>query len=305
MTAKGVSQLHTEQRNPNTIGIDRMSTAEILQKINDEDRTVAEKVREALPQVEKAVDLLVERMRTGGRMVYVGAGTSGRLGFMDAAECPPTYGVSDRVACIMAGGQDAVFAAKESVEDDAVRAGQDLADWGLTEKDTVVAAAASGRTPYCIGALDYARSIGAGAICIVCNPNSEMAPHAQVAIEVDTGCEVIMGSTRMKAGTAQKMIMNMLSTTVMIRLGRTCDNLMVCLHAKNEKLINRVVRLYLEATGETDSARAEEALRAAHGRLDVAVLMQKTGADYEKAAQAMDERGDFGWALLKLSGTAG
>ncbi|MDD7411982.1 MAG: N-acetylmuramic acid 6-phosphate etherase [Eubacteriales bacterium] len=302
MAAEGVSQLHTEQRNPNTLGIDRMTTAQILRKINDEDQTVAGKVREALPQVEKAVDLLTERMRRGGRLVYVGAGTSGRLGFMDAAECAPTYGLPDAVACVMAGGRDAVFKAQESLEDDGARAARDLNDWGLIERDVVVAAAASGRTPYCIGALDYARSIGAGTVSIACNPHSEMAAHAQIAIEVDTGCEVIMGSTRMKAGTAQKLVMNMLSTAVMIRLGRTCDNLMVCLHAKNEKLVNRVARLYREATGEGDPLRAEEALCAAHGRLDVAILMQKTGASFDEACSAMDEHGNFGQALLKLTG---
>lgn len=301
MLAQEVSLLHTEQRNPKTIGIDQMSTGEILKLINDEDRTVAEKVHEALPAVEQAVDLIVERVRRGGRMVYVGAGTSGRLGFMDAAECGPTYGLTETVNCLMAGGRDAVFRAKERVEDDAEGAVRDLQAWGLTEKDVVIGVAASGRTPYCIGALDYAKEIGAGRVCIACNPHCEMAPHAQVAIEVDTGCEVIMGSTRMKAGTAQKMVMNMLSTAVMIRIGRTCDNLMVCMGAKNAKLGNRTIRLYSEATGETDTARVEEALRAAEGRLDVAILMYKSGRSCEEARQAMDESRDFQAALLKLT----
>lgn len=301
MRVQGVSQLHTEQRNPKTLGIDQMSTGEILKLINDEDQTVALKVQEALPAVEQAVELIVERVRRGGRMVYVGAGTSGRLGYMDAAECGPTYGLMDTVTCVMAGGQDAVFRAKERVEDDAEGAARDLKAWGLSEKDVVIAIAASGRTPYCIGALDYAKEIGAGRVCIACNPHCEMAPHAQVAIEVDTGCEVVMGSTRMKAGTAQKMVMNMLSTAVMIRIGRTCDNLMVCMAAKNGKLGNRTIRLFSEATGETDTARIEQALLQAEGRLDVAILMHKSGKSCDEARQAMDACGDFHQALLNLT----
>lgn len=306
MPTQDIGQLHTEQRNPATIGIGALNTEEILARINDEDQKVAGKVREALPDIARAVDLIEERMRLGGRLVYVGAGTSGRLGYMDAAECRPTFGLeSDAVACVMAGGRDAVFSARESLEDRVDCAEEDLKAWGLRPQDVVVAAAASGRTPYCIGALDFARSIGAGAVCIACNPHSEMGRHAQVAIEVDTGSEVIMGSTRMKAGTAQKMIMNMLTTAVMIRLGRTCDNLMICLHAKNEKLDNRAMRLFAEATGETDPARMRETITQAGGRLDVAILMYKSGKSREQAEAAMASRGDFRQALLNLTGVPG
>ena len=301
MSVQGVAQLHTEQRNPDTIGFDRMSTQEMLQKINDEDQKIAERVREALPNIAKAVDLIVPRMRKGGRMIYVGAGTSGSLGFMDASECPPTYGVDyDRITCVMAGGNEAVFRAKESVEDQADTAVKDLQAYHLTELDTVVGVSASGRTPYCIGAMDYARSIGAASVCVVCNPNSEMGRHADVAIEMDTGCEVIMGSTRMKAGTAQKMAMNMLSTAIMVQLGRTYDNLMICLKAKNEKISNRIVRLFIDATGETDEDKAREVLTQAGGKLDVAVAMYMTGKDRDTVEKTIEAHEDFKEVLAIL-----
>ena len=293
-----IAQLHTEQRNAETCGIGQMDTLTMLEKMNTEDQSVALKVRQALGQVAQAVELIVPRMRQGGRLVYVGAGTSGRLGYMDAAECAPTYGMPlDAVACVMAGGRAAVFCAQEGLEDDAERGAADLRAWGLRPLDTVVAAAASGRTPYCVGALDYARSIGAGTVALACNPHSVMGRHAQVAIEVDTGSEVIMGSTRMKAGTAQKMVMNMLSTAVMVRLGRTYDNLMVCLHAKNEKISNRVIRLFNEATGAAGSGHAQEMLERAGGRLETAILMERAGCSREAAERALARTIDFGAAL--------
>ena len=289
-----LEQLHTEQRNTSTIGIASCTTLEMLEKINDEDQKVAAQVRKALPDVARAVELIVERMRHGGRLVYAGAGTSGRLGYMDAAECRPTYGIAEnKVSCVMAGGRDAVFSAKESLEDDRAGAREDLRQWGLLPADVVVAAAASGRTPYCIGALDYPREIGAGAISIACNPGSAMSAHADVAIEVDTGAEAIMGSTRMKAGTAQKMIMNMLSTAAMVRLGRTYDNLMICLRARNGKIAYRMVRLYCEATGCTDEEEARRALRAADGQLDIAIFMQKAACTKEDAEKAFSETFDI------------
>lgn len=297
-----IAQLHTEQRNAATCGIDQMDTLTMLEKINAEDQTVALKVRQALGQIAQVVELIVPRMKQGGRLVYVGAGTSGRLGYMDAAECAPTYGMAqDAVACVMAGGHDAVFCAQEGLEDDAERGAADLKAWGLRPLDTVVAAAASGRTPYCVGALDYARSIGAGTVSLACNPHSAMGSHAQVAIEVDTGSEAIMGSTRMKAGTAQKMVMNMLSTAVMVRLGRTYDNLMICLHAKNEKISNRIIRLFNEATGAAGSDHAQEMLRRAGGRLDAAILMEKTGCSREAAEDALSQTLDFSEAQRRVN----
>ena len=294
--------LHTEQRNQASKGIDRMSTGDMLRVMAAENAKVSSAVEEALPAIERAVELLTERMRRGGRMVYVGAGTSGRLGYMDAAECPPTFGISrDRIACVMAGGEKAVFCAQEKLEDETALAAEDLRAFGLTEKDTVVAAAASGRTPYCIGALDYARLIGAGAVSIACNPGAEMSRHADVAIEADTGAEVIMGSTRLKAGTAEKMIMNMLSTGVMIRLGRTWDNLMICLRAANGKVNDRALRLFAEATGCSDAGVARELLRKADGRLDAAVLAYASGRDPRDAAEALAQTEDVHQALEMLA----
>nr|AIF26899.1 hypothetical protein [uncultured bacterium fosmid pJB148G3] len=301
MSIEAVSSLHTEQRNPNTIGFSKLSTLEMVEKINQEDMTVAQKVREVLPKVAEAVDLIVPRMRQGGRLVYVGCGTSGRLGYMDAAECAPTYGVAyDRVMCVMAGGKNAVFRPQENLEDSMDAAVEDLKANNLSPLDTVVAAAASGRTPYCIGALDYARSIGAGAVCVVCNPNSEMGEHAEVAIEVDTCCETIMGSTRMKAGTAQKMVMNMLSTIVMVQLGRAYDNLMIRMTAKNGKISNRIVRVFKEATGEADMAKIQEWMNAGGGHLDVAIAMYKSGKSKDEVEAVFAQTEDFYQALKLL-----
>ncbi|MDD3335858.1 MAG: N-acetylmuramic acid 6-phosphate etherase [Eubacteriales bacterium] len=271
-----VALLHTEQRNPRSVGIAQMETLGILQTINKEDRTVADAVTLALPSVAKAVELIVPRAQAGGRLVYVGAGTSGRLGYMDAAECYPTYG-SDLVQCVMAGGRDAVFHAVEAEEDSAGAAKRDLEAFGLTAGDVVFAVAASGRTPYCVGALIYARQLGAASISMACNPHAEMSGYADVAIEVDTGAETIMGSTRMKAGTAEKMVMNMVSTTLMIRLGRTWDNLMIQMTAHNSKLNNRTLRLLEEAIGWEDDEHAAQILEKADGRLELAVLSAITG----------------------------
>ena len=297
-----ISLLHTEQRNHETQEICCVSTREMLEMINREDQKVAGCVHEVLDAVAQAVDSIVPRMRKGGRIVYVGAGTSGRLGYMDAAECTPTYGVApDMISCVMAGGHDAVFSAREGLEDCPELAVEDLKAHGLTALDTVIAASASGRTPYCVGALDYAREIGAGAIAVACNPGSVMGQHADIKIEPDTGCEVIMGSTRMKAGTAQKMIMNMISTSVMVQLGRTCGNLMVCLHCKNEKISNRIIRLFQEATGCKDAAHANDMIIRAQGDTAVAVLMERTGCSYEAAVQAMESLKHFGEAEKSLA----
>lgn len=297
-----VSSLHTEQRNPDTVQIADVSTLEMVTMINREDQKVAQRVHDVLPAVARAIDYIFPRMKKGGRMVYCAAGTSGRLGVMDAAECPPTYGVAyDKVTTLMAGGNECVFKANELLEDSAENAEKDLINFGLTPLDTVVAAAASGRTPYGIGALKYADKIGAGKVCIACNPNSEMGKYSDVAIEVDTGAECIMGSTRMKAGTAQKLVMNMLSTGLMIKLGRTYGNLLIKrIHNKkqNSKIANRRVRLYAEAIGTNDIAYALESLKRAEGCSLCGVLMEKTGISL-KEAQEICERSDncFAYAM--------
>lgn len=290
-----VSFLHSEQRNPDTVNIAEVSTLDMVTMINREDQTVAQRVYDVLPKVAEAIDYIYERMRQGGRMVYCAAGTSGRLGFMDAAECPPTYGVAyDKVVTLMAGGRNCVFRANELLEDSEAEAEKDLKEFGLTPLDTVIAAAASGRTPYGIGALKYADTIGAGKVCIACNPDSEMGKYSDVAIEVDTGAECVMGSTRMKAGTAQKFVMNMLSTGLMIKLGRTDGNLLIHrTHNRNfnTKIANRRVRAYAEAIGTNDLEVALESLKRAQGCSMCGVLMEKTGIGL-KDAQRICERND-------------
>lgn len=289
---KSVSCLHTEQRNMDTVGIDKQDTETIVRWINREDKKVAYCVEEDIPQIAKAIDLLYERMKDGGRLVYAGAGTSARIAFMDAAECPPTYKTDhNTVITVMAGGRDCVFLAKEHMEDEENSARKDLGDIELSPKDTVVAATASGRTPYCVAALKYAEEVGAGRISIACNPNSEVGKHADVAIEIDTGAEVIMGSTRMKAGTAQKFVMNMLSTGVMIRLGRTYDNLLLGYEASNSKISDRHIRMYAEAIGNPDLCHAKEQLEKAHGNMRIAFFMEMYGVSYERGREIIEQTG--------------
>lgn len=301
-TIQRLETLSTEQRNPASMGLSSWTTLELLRCINEQDQMVAHQVARVLPDIAKAVEIISERMERGGRLVYVGTGTSGRLGYMDAAECPPTYGCGeDAVTCVMAGGRDAVFHAHEALEDHGEIARSDLEKWGLKAEDTVVAASASGRTPYCVSALDYALSLGCGRVALVCNRDSEMARHADVAIEVDTGPEVIMGSTRMKAGTAQKMVMNMLSTAVMVRMGRTYDNLMIMIKARNTKANHRMLRLFSQAVGNPDLNHAREMLAAADGDLGLAVLMERTGFSLQEVQRALEaQHGHFDRALWSL-----
>ena len=247
----------TEQANPRTREIDRRSTIEIVTLINDEDRTVAEAVAKVLPQVADAVDRIVERLSNGGHLFYVGTGTSGRLGVLDASECPPTYGVApDLVRGIIAGGFDALYKAVEAAEDDPAQAARDLETAGVTARDAVVAISASGNTPYTLGALEYAKQVGAAAIAVTCNPDSKMAAAAEVSIAPVVGPEVIAGSSRMKAGTAQKLILNMLSTATMIRLGLVYGNLMSNLQPNNAKLVRRAGAILAEETGLSDEEAA-------------------------------------------------
>ena len=287
---RNVARLHTEQRNRDTIGIDKQDTETIVRWINREDKKVAYCVEEAVPQIAKAIDLLYERMKDGGRMIYVGAGTSARIGFMDAAECPPTYlNDYETVITIMAGGRDCVFRAQEQKEDEQEMARNDLKAINLGPLDTIIAATASGRTPYCVAALKYAKEVGAGRVSIACNPDSEVGRNAEAPIEIDTGAEAIMGSTRMKAGTAQKFVMNMLSTGVMIRLGRTYDNLLLGYESKNSKIDDRKLRVYAEAVGNPDLEHAKNQIEKAHGNVRIAFFMEMYGITYERGLEVVEE----------------
>jgi N-acetylmuramic acid 6-phosphate etherase len=279
----------TEQENPKTANIDKVPTLEALRLINDEDKLVAVAVEEVLPQIAIATDNIVDRLQNGGRLFYVGTGTSGRLGVLDASEIPPTYGVSyDLVQGIMAGGYDALYKATEASEDNRGSAIDDIKARGLTSKDAVVGIAASGRTPYTIGAIDYARGIGCFTACIVCVPDSPITRAAEVSIVPVVGPEAITGSTRMKAGTAQKMVLNMISTVAMIRLGYVSGNRMTNMRSANEKLVGRSVRILKAETG-VDDATAADLLKRSGGDLRVAIYMQRTGSTREEAQTALTE----------------
>ena len=266
----------TEETNPNTKDIDRRSTLEIVKLVNQEDKAVAEAVSRVLDSVAAAVDLIAQRLATQGRLFYVGTGTSGRLGVLDASECPPTFGVSpDLVRGVIAGGYDALHKSVEAAEDDPLQAERDLKSFVVSSADVVVGISASGNTPYTLGALEYAAKLGAGTVAVTCNPASRMAAAAEVSISPLVGPEVIAGSSRMKAGTAQKMILNMLSTGTMIKLGLVFSNLMSNLRATNEKLRRRARAILAEEAGMT----ADEAARVfddAGEDLRIALLM--TGA---------------------------
>lgn len=245
-----LEKLVTESRNPKTMNIDLMPIHEILKVMNEEDQTVPLAVEKVIPEIEKAVKFAIDSFQKGGRLIYIGAGTSGRLGILDASECPPTFGVEPgMVQGIIAGGLEAISKAIEGAEDNETLGGDDLKRIGLTENDTVVGIAASGRTPYVIGALNYAKQIGAKTVAISNNKNSQIGKLVDVAIEVETGPEVITGSTRLKAGTAQKLVLNMISTTSMIGIGKVYENLMVDVQPTNEKLVNRAQRIIMDATG--------------------------------------------------------
>jgi len=282
----------TESDNPNTSEIDKVSTLDAVRLINDEDKLVAAAVEKVLPQVGIAIDKIVERMQNGGRLFYIGTGTSGRLGVLDASEIPPTYGVSyDLVQGVIAGGYDALYKATESSEDNKEQGAKDLKARGLTANDAVVGIAASGRTPYTIGAVKYARELGCFTACIVCNPESKIKDTAEVAIVPIVGPEAITGSTRMKAGTAQKLILNMISTVAMIRLGYVRGNRMTNMKASNEKLQDRAVRILMNETG-IDRSAAEKLLEDAGGDLRVALVMQETGLGRDKSAEFL-KQSDF------------
>ena len=282
----------TESDNPNTSEIDKVSTFEAVRLINNEDKLVAAAIEKVLPDVAIAIDRIVERMQNGGRLFYIGTGTSGRLGVLDASEIPPTYGVSyDLVQGVIAGGYDALFKATESSEDNTEQGSEDLKARGLTAKDAVVGIAASGTTPYTIGAVKYARELGCFTAAIVCNPESKITETAEIAIVPVVGPEAITGSTRMKAGTAQKLILNMISTIAMIRLGYVCGNRMTNMKASNEKLQDRAARILMDETGIERSA-AEKLMEDAGGDLRVALVMQEAGLSREKSVELL-KQSDF------------
>lgn len=288
-----LSKMVTEKRNSNTKDIDKVSTLEMVKKINCEDKLVACAVEKELPQIAEAIDKIADAMNNGGRLIYCGAGTSGRLGILDASECPPTYGVSSElVQGIIAGGIEAIFKAKEGAEDSKELCVEDLNNMNFTNKDVLVGIAASGRTPYVIGGLEYANSIGAVTVGVTCNPQSEIASVAKIAISPVVGPEVITGSTRMKAGTAQKMVLNMLSTGAMVRTGKVYGNLMVDVKATNEKLVERAKHIVMEAT-EVDREKAEAVLEETNYDVKLSILMIMANLSKEEGKELLEKNNGY------------
>uniref|UniRef100_UPI00352AD738 N-acetylmuramic acid 6-phosphate etherase n=1 Tax=Aerococcus urinaeequi TaxID=51665 RepID=UPI00352AD738 len=288
-----INQLTTEKRNPNTMHLDQMSVGQVLELMNKEDQQVPEAIAEALGQIEAAVETIIQSLKAGGRLIYFGAGTSGRLGVLDAAECVPTFGVSpDLVVGLIAGGDKAMVEAVEGAEDSLTLAEEDFKKLNLNANDTVVGIAASGRTPYVIGGLQYAQSIGAKTVSIACNQQAKISRFAQIPIEVDCGPEVLTGSTRLKAGTAQKLILNMLSTVSMIGIGKVYQNLMVDVQATNEKLEERSKRIIMAAT-ECSYEEAASYFEAANHKVKVAIVMILTNLDAIEASQKINAANGF------------
>ena len=282
-----LARLRTEAPNPASAGLDTKSALEIARIINTEDATVAAAVERALPQVARAIDAIADAIRRGGRLIYVGAGTSGRIAALDASECPPTFNTDPKtVQFVMAGGTRALYSAVEANEDSRALGRRDMAKRRPAKRDVVVGITASGRTPYTVAAVEYARQRGAKTVAITCNPGSPLANAAHIAIVAEVGPEVLAGSSRMKAGTAQKLICNMLTTGAMARLGYVYGNLMVNVHLKNEKLIERGIGILQKAAG-VDRIQAERALRAAEMSVPVALVMVTTGCSRAEAQRRL------------------
>jgi len=283
----------TEAQNHNTLDIDLLDSLSVVQKINTEDKKVALAVEKTLPQVAQAVDLIVSAFSKKGRLIYIGAGTSGRLGILDAVECPPTFSVTNQqVQGIIAGGDSAIYQAVEGAEDDQQAAKQDLININFNKNDVLVGIAASGRTPYVISAMEYAKSLEASVISVSCAPQQIMAKLGDVNICAEVGPEVLTGSTRMKSGTAQKLILNMLSTASMIRSGKSYKNLMVDVNASNEKLYARAVRIVMQAT-QCDVHTAKQALAQAENNAKLAILLVLTQVDIEQAKAMLTKSKGF------------
>ena len=284
-----LSTLITEQRNPNSMHVDSLSALEIVQLMNEEDKQVPLAIEKCLPQIAQAVECIVAAFQQGGRLVYIGAGTSGRLGVLDASECPPTFGVSpEMVKGIIAGGERALRHPIEGAEDSKTHAVVDLQTIQFSSKDVLVGIAASGRTPYVIGALEYAKSLGSVTVSIASNPNSAMANIVDIAIDTVVGPEVLTGSSRLKSGTAQKLVLNMLTTASMILMGKCYQNLMVDVQASNEKLKARAIRIVMQAT-DCDKALAEETLKQADQNAKLAIMMILSGLDRAQAETLLDK----------------
>lgn len=282
-----LEKLTTEMRDPKSMALDTMSTYDILALMNQEDQQVPQAVETVLPQIESAVEIITTNFKRGGRLFYLGAGTSGRLGVLDAAECVPTFGTApSMVQGLIAGGMPAMTVAVEGAEDSPKLGQQDLSNAKLAASDTVVGISASGRTPYVIGGLDYARQVGAATISLACNHGATISTHAQTAIEVEVGPEILTGSTRLKAGTAQKLVLNMLSTVSMISIGKAYQNLMVDVKPTNEKLVERAKRIIVQAT-DCSLATATTAFEAAGQDVKLAIVMVLTDMSRDEAAQRL------------------
>ncbi|WP_269520920.1 N-acetylmuramic acid 6-phosphate etherase [Alteromonas sp. BMJM2] len=288
-----LARIVSEGRNPDTLDIDTLSTVDVLSRINAEDAKVATSVATQIPAIAQTVDAATRSIKAGGRLIYIGAGTSGRLGILDAVECRPTFSVPDSlVVGIIAGGDDAIVHAVEGAEDNKAAGKDDLVAISLTPEDTVVGISASGRTPYVSGALTYASELGCTTAAIACSPDAAIFEPAAIAICPVVGPEVLTGSTRMKSGTAQKMILNMISTATMVKLGKTYENLMVDVNATNEKLKARACRIVMQAT-ECDEATAVQALDACGNKAKVAILMVLTNTTAEQAAQGLSDHNGY------------
>lgn len=286
-----LGQLNTEAIDSRFSKIDTLSTLDLLKLFNDSDKSVAEEVARVLPKVAEAITEITRRMESGGRLIYVGAGTSGRLGVLDASECIPTFSLQDGLVIgLIAGGDTALRTGIEGAEDVLEGAIEDLKKLSFSKKDSLVGIAASGRTPYVVGALQYAKEVGAGSIALSCNLNSELSKYADIAIEVDTGAEILAGSTRLKAGTAQKLVLNMISTVSMINLGKTYGNLMVDLQVSNIKLRDRAIRI-IQAATSCDVKRAQEALQESKDQVKVAIVMILLDSSAEKALELLKASG--------------
>jgi N-acetylmuramic acid 6-phosphate etherase len=297
-----LSHLTTESVNPATRMLDCLSTLDMVTLINEEDQKVALAVKTQLPAIAQAIDAIVAAMEQGGRLIYMGAGTSGRLGILDASECPPTYGVSDQqVMGLIAGGEKAVFKAQENVEDSTTLGVEDLKRVNATGRDVICAIAASGRTPYCIAALNYANDLGCTTLAVTCNPGAPMTNLAKIAIVPEVGPEVVSGSTRMKAGTAQKLVLNMLSTGSMVKLGKVYGNLMVDVMATNAKLHVRCENIVMEATG-IGREEAQAVLMQADGKVKLAICMALTGLKRDEAEKKLSAAQGKLRSVLTLEG---
>ena len=287
-------RLSTEQVNEQSKNLDMLSPLEAAKLMNRMDRQAADAVEQALPQIAEAVEKIADRMKAGGRLIYIGAGTSGRLGVLDASECPPTFGTDEGlVVGLIAGGDYALRHAVERAEDKPELAVEALREIGFSGKDVLVGISASGYAPYCVGGLDYARSLGALTIGLSCNQNAIQSQHADIAIEMPTGAEILSGSTRLRAGTATKMALNMLTTLTMVQLGKVYGNLMVDMRPTNQKLQDRAVRIVQKALNMEDKAEADALLESADRDVKTAIVMRSCGVDREAAREALEKNGGF------------